>query len=93
MERVVDIMLIDEADMPAAIETAGDLLGYCQKWLAFQKRFAEVLPAIPVYSNNYTDVYTDRLQGYDITANPSWGLAVVGAQLGDPVTVQPAEEN
>lgn len=72
---------------------AGDLLGYCQKWLAFQKRFAEVLPAIPVYSNNYTDVYTDRLQGYDITANPSWGLAVVGAQLGDPVTVQPAEEN
>ena len=28
-----------------------DLLGYCTKWLEFQKYFAETLPLLPMYSN------------------------------------------
>lgn len=47
----------------------GDVLSYCQKWVAFQERWTEVLPAIPVYSNVYFDFYTTRLQNYRVTEN------------------------
>ena len=40
----------------------GDVLSYCRKWVAFQERWTEVLPAIPVYSNVYFDFYTTRLE-------------------------------
>lgn len=62
----------------------GDLLTYCTKWLAFQKRFAEVEPMIPVYSNVYYDFYPDVLQGYDIATNVTWSEAIVGAYMSDP---------
>lgn len=71
----------------------GDTLAYCQKWVNFQKRWAEVLPAIPVYSNVYFDFYTPALQGYNAGSNVSWSQAVVEAYLGDgevEVPVQPA---
>lgn len=59
----------------------GDLLGYCRNWLAFQQRWAEVLPAIPVYSNTYYDFYTASLKDYNISANTSWAQAIVSASL------------
>lgn len=71
----------------------GDTLAYCQKWVNFQKRLAEVLPVIPVYSNVYFDFYTPTLQSYNAGSNVSWSEAIVEAYLGDgeaEVTVQPA---
>lgn len=71
----------------------GDTLAYCQKWVSFQKRWVEVLPAIPVYSNVYFDFYTPTLQGYNAGSNVSWAEAIVEAYLGDgeaEVPVQPA---
>ena len=62
----------------------GDLLTYCQKWIAFLKRFAEVEPMIPVYSNVYFDFYPDVLQEYNITTNVTWSEAIVSAYLSDP---------
>ena len=59
----------------------GDVLSYCQKWVAFQERWTEVLPAIPVYSNVYFDFYTTRLQNYRVTENQTWTQAIVGATL------------
>lgn len=61
----------------------GDLLSYCQKWLAFQEYYSEVLPALPIYSNVYFDFYTSHLQDYAISADVSWARAIVGAYLGD----------
>ena len=61
----------------------GDLLTYCTRWLAFQNRFLETLPMIPVYGNVYFDVYESILQNYQINANVSWSEAIVGAYLGD----------
>ena len=58
-------------------------LEYCQKWVAFQERFAEVLPAIPIYSNVYFDFYTDTLHDYNVSAQLTWAQAIVGAYLGD----------
>ena len=59
----------------------GDVLSYCQKWVAFQEHWTEVLPAIPVYSNVYFDFYTTRLQNYRVTENQTWTQAIVGATL------------
>lgn len=64
----------------------GDLLGYCSKWIAFQERFAQVLPAIPVYSNNYNDYYTKRLRNFKVSERTSWAEALEDAYRDD---VQP----
>ena len=67
----------------------GDLLGYCTKWLAFQKRFAEVLPVLPVYSNVYFDFYPQVLHEYAVAANISWPQAIISSYLSDYI---PEEE-
>ena len=64
----------------------GDLLGYCRKWIAFQERYAEILPAIPVYSNNYNDYYTKRLKSFKVSERVSWAEAIEDAYRDD---VQP----
>ena len=61
-----------------------DADGYCKKWLAFQERFAQTLPVLPVYSNVYFDFYEDILQGYEPTVGISWAAAVVDVSLSDP---------
>lgn len=58
-----------------------DAPGYIDRWLAFQRRFAEVLPLVPLYSNLYHDFYTDALKGYDVASHPSWALAIPYATL------------
>ena len=59
------------------------VLEYCQEWIAFEERFAEVLPVIPVYSNVYFDFYPKVLHNYNISAYVSWGQAIVEAYLSD----------
>lgn len=66
----------------------GDVLSYCQKWIAFQEYYSEVLPAIPVYSNVYFDFYTPNLQEYYVGSSASWAQAIVGAYLSDVMVVE-----
>ena len=61
----------------------GEILTYLRRWVAFQERFNEVLPVIPVYSNDYFDFYTSELQGYGIAENITWGQAIVGSFLAE----------
>lgn len=70
----------------------GDLLGYEIKWLAFQKCYEEVLPAIPVYGNAYFDFYTRCLQNYLVSENVTWTEAIVAATFAKPVAEPVAEE-
>ena len=58
-----------------------DLLAYEQKWVAFQTRLSELLPAIPVYTNVYFDFYTGELHNYWIDEYESWGDAIVPARM------------
>ena len=85
--------LENPATGPLFVEGAepGDVLTYCQKWVAFQEYWAQVLPAIPVYSNAYFDFHTPLLQDYFISSTATWGQAVVEAYLGDPAEEE--EEN
>lgn len=74
-------------DMSATVP--GDILGYMTKWVAFQENYAEVLPAIPLYSNVYMDFYTNALTDYQVKENVTWSQAIVEAQLE---TVVPQEQ-
>lgn len=57
----------------------GDLLDYVTKWIAFQQRFNEILPSIPLYSNIYFDFYTPLLQNYQVSSHISWAQAILDA--------------
>lgn len=61
----------------------GDILGYMQRWIEFEKRFNEVLPMLPLYSNVYFDFFTNQLHNFQISENVTWGTAIVGSYLGN----------
>lgn len=69
----------------------GDVLTYCQKWVAFQEEWMTELPAIPVYSNAYFDFYTSTLQNYLINSSATWSQAIVAAYLSDPAELEEDE--
>lgn len=64
---------------------------YIVKWIRFQERYNEVLPAIPLYSNIYFDFFTDQLQNYEITAHVTWSQAILQSYFGEPLP-EPEEE-
>ena len=71
----------------------GDLYGYITKWIAFQERYNEVLPAIPIYTNIYFDFNVPYLQNYYITAHVTWGQAIVESYFGETVEAVEDEED
>ena len=85
---LADEKLYEEAISMRKTEPS-DVLTYIQHWIAFQERFNQTLPMIPLYSNIYFDFYTGYLQNYRISQNATWGEAIVGAYLS---AEEPAEE-
>lgn len=79
--------LRDEQLMNVALDmrntTPDDLRAYVEKWLAFQERFGEVVPMVPLYSNIYFDFYRNDLQGYNPITSANWALAVPYAYISD----------
>lgn len=67
-----------------AATNPGDLLTYENHWMAFQQRYQELVPAIPVYSNAYFDFYTRWLQNYDVTGHVTWTDAILYAYMSEP---------
>ncbi len=59
-------------------------LAYEQKWLAFQQRYNELLPTLPLYSNVYFDFYTSKLQKYVPSLYSSWTQAILYAYVAQP---------
>ena len=41
------------------------------------------MPAVPLYSNNYYDLYTEKLSGYEIGSTWSWSQAIIGATIAE----------
>ncbi len=80
----------------------GDDIGYVRKWIAFQERFNETLPMLPIYTNVYFDFYIGELQGYNIDETVTWSQAILGASLsrvetekepGEPGVIDGTEKN
>ncbi len=57
---------------------------YMQRWLAFQARWVEQMPLVPLYSNTYADLYRPDLQNYSIAQHSSWALAIPYAYFSAP---------
>ena len=57
----------------------GDIFEYVSEWVKFQKRYNEVLPTIPIYSNIYHDFWNKYLQNYYITGQVTWSQAILPA--------------
>ncbi len=55
----------------------GDVFDYVTKWVAFQERYNEVLPTIPIYSNIYFDFFTNQLKNYFVTSQVTWSQAIL----------------
>ncbi len=60
----------------------GDALTYMNNWIAFQERFNEILPMIPIYSNFYYDFFIGNLTNYKPSEHITWSQAIVPATLG-----------
>lgn len=58
-----------------------DLRGYVKKWLAFQEKFVELMPMVPLYSNVYFDLSTADLEGYNINGISNWSSAIMYAYM------------
>lgn len=72
----------------------GDDVGYLQKWFAFQERWVEVLPMVPLYSNVYFDFSRPDLQNYYPNSHFSWAASVLYSYIGAPpdLTEETAED-
>ena len=61
----------------------GDRETYLERWLNFQRRFVELQPMVPLYSNIYFDFFRPDLQQYRANAYFSWATAIVYSYIGD----------
>ena len=70
-----------------------DVFDYVSKWVAFQERYNQVLPAIPIYSNIYYDFWVPELQNYNIVGHVTWTQAILEAYFGEATVEASAEED
>jgi len=54
-------------DMVYGVES-GDNDKYLKLWLQYVERWNELLPEVPLYSNDYHDVYADKFDHYDVSS-------------------------
>jgi len=47
---------------------SGDNDKYLELWLKYIERWNELLPEVPLYSNDYHDVYADKFENYDVSS-------------------------
>ena len=57
---------------------------YLARWRAFQERFTEVLPLIPIYSNDYHDLFRSEIGNYHPEDFSSFAEAIVEATYTAP---------
>ena len=64
---------LDKLAKAIALTDPSDKEGYLANFLAFQKKWNELLPNLPLYSNEYHDFFNEKLQNYN--ANSIWDLS------------------
>lgn len=76
-QELYDLALAMRQTQPGQVNT------YTERWKAYQERWMEMIPLIPVYSNIYYDFYVPTLQDYNGDNEYGWADAILGAYLGD----------
>lgn len=79
--------IADEELMELAMELRqtdpGDEETFTARWLELMKRFSDVLPTLPIYSNIYYDFYDSTLMDYAPNAHWSWPSAILYAYFAE----------
>lgn len=55
--------------------------GWSKKWCELQKRWNELLPDVPLYSNDYHDFFSTKIKGFEPTSTWDWSYAVLRAHI------------
>jgi Bacterial extracellular solute-binding proteins, family 5 Middle. len=68
---------LGDAELDAAIMTMRNLEStqkeeYLDAWMKFEIRFQELLPQIPLYSNEYYDIMGNNVEGFNTTPFATW---------------------
>ncbi|MDO4355509.1 MAG: ABC transporter substrate-binding protein [Clostridia bacterium] len=58
---------LDELIMELRSTEPGDNDTFIDVWLKYEKRWQELMPQIPLYSNQYFDIYNTRVSGVETT--------------------------
>ena len=69
-------------DMVYGVE-AGDDAAYLDIWQKFIKRWNELLPEVPLYSNIYISVYPDWLENYNQDSYWDFEQAILYATIAE----------
>jgi peptide/nickel transport system substrate-binding protein len=56
---------------------------YAAYWLEYQIRWNELLPVIPIYSNEYFDIFNVRVKGLATTPTYGWARAVLDVTVDE----------
>lgn len=65
------------------VTPTNEMRTYVESWLAFQARWVDVMPMVPLYSNVYFDFYPKDLQNYNITDFQGWAFAIPYAYFAE----------
>ena len=71
--RISDEKLADLAKNLNLVDPANED-EYLDKFVAFQQRWNELLPDLPLYSNQYYDFYNSKLKGYEGIKDAIWDI-------------------
>ena len=63
----------------------GEDATYVERWLKLMKRYSEILPTVPLYSNVYYDFADNQVQNYLPNGRWSWSAALLYTYLGEPL--------
>ena len=56
---------------------------YAEYWLEYQIRWNELLPVLPIYSNEYFDIFNARVSGLATTPTYAWARAVLDVTVAE----------
>ncbi|MCL2244992.1 MAG: ABC transporter substrate-binding protein [Treponema sp.] len=63
--------------------TPGDYASFSRSWMEFVLHFNKNLPDLPLYSDQYYDIFNNKLQGYNHNALYPWTSAIVEAWVSE----------
>lgn len=72
---------LDELTVAMRLTTPGDRVTYIALWREYQLRWNKLMPNVPLYSNQYFDVYNQKVQGVATTPFWNWSIAVIDMSI------------
>jgi peptide/nickel transport system substrate-binding protein len=61
---------------------AEDWDSWVDSWVKLQVRWNQLVPMIPLYSNEYHDFFNPKLKGYEVSSNWNWAHAIIRCSIG-----------